>query len=162
MQEDGSAAVALSDGEIYEQQARENFRALLDDMVFFEELAILGLGRFQFARRRKMVDEFRGMYMAVWRLALGSSFPERADAIFADFCREYLRRSRDRHAEDVVRKAESYWTMLREAATKDFLSLAEHLANLAARHDEDHRRAVVLKLALHIRAMYRLIFDHLI
>lgn len=162
MQEDCSAAVALSDGETYERQARENFRALLNDMAFFEEMAILGLGRFQFSRRRRMAAEFRGVYMAVWRLALGSSFPEQADAIFAAFCQEYLRRSRDGHAEDVVRKAEEYWNMLRDAPAKDFRSLAEHLAGLATRRDEERRQAVILKLALHIRAMYRLIFDRLI
>lgn len=162
MQEDCSAAVALSDEETYARQARENFRALLNDMCFFEELSILGLGRFQFSRRRRMVAEFRSVYMAVWRLALGSSFPEEADAIFAAFCQEYLRRSRDRQAQDIVRKAEEYWHMLRDASAKDFRSLAEQLANLSARCDEEDRQAVTLKLALHIRTVYRLIFDRLI
>ena len=163
MQEDCSAAVALGDGETYERQARENFRALLDDRCFFEELAILGLGRCQFSRRRRMVADFRGVYMAVWRLALGSSFPGEADAMFSSFCRDYLRRSRDRNAQEVVQKAKEYWDMLRDAPAKDFRRLAEHLATLSARQgDDEHRQAVILKLALHIRAMYRLIFDRLI
>ena len=70
MQEDCSAAVALSDEETYARQARENFRALLNDMCFFEELSILGVGRFQFSRRRRMVAEFRSVYMGVWRWTL--------------------------------------------------------------------------------------------
>ena len=109
-----------------------------------------------------MVAEFRSVYMAVWRLALDSSFPGEADAIFTSFCQEYLRRSRDRLAQDIVRKAEEYWHMLRDASAKDFRSLAEQLANLSARCDEEHRQAVTLKLALHIRTVYRLIFDRLI
>lgn len=162
MQEKCGAGIALSDGEAYERQARENFRALLNDMSFFKEMAILGLGRFQFARRRRMAAEFRGVYMAVWRLALASSFPGEADAIFATFCRDYLRHSRDRNAQDVVLKAKEYWNMLRDDPGKDFRNLAGHLAGLPARADDDQRQAVSLRLALHIRSMYRLIFDRLI
>lgn len=161
-EEDCGADVAVGDGEAYERQARENFRALLNDMSFFREMAILGLGRFQFSLRRRMTSEFRGVYMAVWRLALGSSFPEEADAMFSAFCRDYLRHSRDRNARDVVLKAKEYWNMLRDDAGKDFRTLAGPLASLPARAGDEQKQAVSLRLALHIRSMYRLIFDRLI
>lgn len=163
MQEDCGALVVPEEEEAYERQARENFRALLDDMSFFEEMAILGFGRFQFSRRRRMAIEFRGVYMALWRLALGSSFPERADAVFSAFCEGYARRSRDRHAPETVQKARDYWQMLRDASPRDFRSLAEQLTTLLSpRYGDEKQQAVSLKLALHLRSMYRLIFDRLI
>ncbi len=161
MQEVCGAAVVPNDEETYERQARENFRALLNDMDFFEEMAILGLGRFQFSRRRRMAAEFRALYMALWRLALGSSFPDRADDMFSAFCREYMKRSRDRAAQDVVRRAGEYWAELRETSSQDFRCLAEPLV-VESGYDEEKRMGVSLKLALHIRSIYRLIFDRLI
>ena len=62
------------------QVALDNFAALLDDADFTAELELVGVGRFQFLRRRQMCLELRGLYMALWRLALSRSFPNDADA----------------------------------------------------------------------------------
>lgn len=68
------------------QEALENFAALLEDADFTAELELMGIGRMQFMRRRQMLVEWRGLYMALWRLALSSSFPQDAEHIFATFC----------------------------------------------------------------------------
>ena len=66
------------DDESAVSEALENFAALLDDADFTAELELMGIGRMQFMRRRQMLVEWRGLYTALWRLALASSFPQDA------------------------------------------------------------------------------------
>ena len=90
--------------EIYEEEqsfvqlALDNFAALLDDVDFSAELALLGIGRLQFLRRRQMLVELRGLYIALWRLALGRSFPNDADTMLSVFLHRYLMTNNDKLA----------------------------------------------------------------
>lgn len=158
---DSVAAAVQPDAEDYSRAAMENFGAVLDGSDFAAEMDIVGLGRFQFSRRTQMRVECRGMYIALWRLALGRSFPANAHVIFSTFCDAYGRRRGDKHAPAVIQRAKDYWELLRDTDGKDFCDVAERIVSLFVT-EEARIRNLVLKLALHMRTTYQMIFDRLI
>ena len=143
------------------RQALDNFMALYEDADFTVELAYLGVGRMQFLRRRQMLLELRGLYMALWRLALARSFPQDADLMFDTFLREYAAKNRDRASDRVLTRGREYWGMLEPMGDGDFSDVARHLTSFFAK-TEMGDKSVNLKLVLHIRKLYKHIFDRLI
>lgn len=141
--------------------ALDNFAALLADVDFSAELILLGIGRLQFMRRRQMLVELRGLYIALWRLALGRSFPRDADAMFAVFLHRYLMGNRDKVARATAERGRQYWEMLLPVGDGDFSGVARHIASFSHK-DEKEQPALVLKLALDIRSYYTTLFQKLI
>ncbi|WP_165072147.1 hypothetical protein [Desulfovibrio sp. ZJ200] len=149
------------DAESAAQEALENFAALLEDADFTSELELMGIGRMQFLRRRQMLVEWRGLYMALWRLALASSFPQDAEDIFETFLRSYQATHPDKVSARIMERAREYWGMLQPKGNSDFSDLARHLGSFSSQ-DEKQARSLTLRLVLHIRKAYRIIFDRLI
>lgn len=149
------------DGERAAQEALENFAALLEDADFTSELELMGIGRMQFLRRRQMLVEWRGLYMALWRLALASSFPQDAEDIFETFLRSYQAAHPDKVSARIIERAKEYWGMLQPKGNSDFSDLARHLGSFSSQ-DEKQARSLTLRLVLHIRKAYKIIFDRLI
>ena len=149
------------DDESAVSEALENFAALLDDADFTAELELMGIGRMQFMRRRQMLVEWRGLYMALWRLALGSSFPQDAERMFTTFLRSYHTAHPDKVSSRIMERAREYWGMLQPKGDADFSDVARHLCSFSAR-DEKQTRSLTLRLVLHIRRAYKIIFDRLI
>ncbi|MBQ3060693.1 MAG: hypothetical protein IJD16_10350 [Desulfovibrio sp.] len=143
------------------QQALEKFSLLLEGLDFHEEMEILGIGRMQFMRRRQMTVELRGLYMGLWRLALGSSFPQDADTIFALYLQRYALTHPDRVSAKVLERAQEYWSMLQASGLADFSHVARHICAFSSLEEKDSR-AMTLRLVLHFRAVYKMIFDRLI
>lgn len=141
--------------------ALDNFAALLNDVDFSAELALLGVGRLQFLRRRQMLTELRGLYIALWRLALGRSFPRDADTMLAVFLHRMIMGSREKAVRATAERGRQYWGMLAPQGDSDFSNVARHLASFAPR-DEKEQPALILKLALNIRCYYTTIFQKLI
>lgn len=139
----------------------DNFDALLRGADFTNELHILGIGRMNVFARRAMLTELRALYIALWHLALLRSFPDTADSIYAAFL------ERIAHAQNITRKdllcerIEQYKDMLHATGDRDFMAVSRHL--LSMRHiKEGTLKPLNLRLALHLRATYTLIFDRLI
>ncbi len=149
------------DGESVAHEALENFAALLDDADFTAELELMGIGRMQFMRRRQMLVEWRGLYMALWRLALASSFPRDAERMFAAFLRSYHAAHPDKLSTRIMERAQQYWGMLQPKGDADFSDVARHLGSFSVQ-DEKQARSLTLRLVLHIRRAYKIIFDRLI
>ncbi|MDR2054677.1 MAG: hypothetical protein LBQ10_02220 [Desulfovibrio sp.] len=149
------------EAESAEQLALKNFAALLADTDFAAELELMGIGRMQFLLRRQMLMEWRGLYMALWRLALEKSFPHDADAMFAAFASRYRDSHPDKLSGASLRRAEEYWAMLAPAGETDFNPAARHLASFFG-NSAHALRSLSLKLALHIRKTYKNIFDRLL
>ncbi|MDR3358686.1 MAG: hypothetical protein LBN96_07560 [Desulfovibrio sp.] len=149
------------EAESVEQLALKNFAALLADMDFVAELELMGVGRMQFLFRRQMLVEWRGLYMALWRLALEKSFPRDAEAMFAVFVSGYRESHPDKMSETSLRRAGEYWVMLAPAGEADFNPVARHMASFFGDSAHD-LRSLNLKLALHIRKTYKNIFDRLL
>lgn len=155
-----STAELLDDQAIIEE-ALANFTALIDDFDFGAELDLLNVGRLQFMRRRQMQTELKALYMAIWRLALSRSFPQYADEMFTIFLRRYGASHPGKIGAQIVERAMQYWGMLAPAGDGDFNDVARHIVSFMEREPTDPR-ALILKLALHIRGAYRFIFERLI
>lgn len=149
------------DDESAVSEALENFAALLDDADFTAELELMGIGRMQFMRRRQMLVEWRGLYMALCRLALASSFPQDAERMFATFLRSYHAAHPDKLGSRIMERAQEYWGMLQPKGDADFSDVARHLGSFSVQ-DEKQARSLTLRLVLHIRRAYKIIFDRLI
>jgi hypothetical protein len=149
------------EAESVEQLALKNFAALFADTDFVAELELMDIGRMQFLLRRQMLVEWRGLYMALWRLALKKSFPRDADAIFAAFASRHRDSHPDKLSAASLKRAEEYWAMLAPGGEADFNPAARHLASFFSDSTHD-LRSLGLKLALHIRKTYKNIFDKLL
>lgn len=149
------------DEEAVIREALDNFAALIGDMDYNDAINLMGLGRFQFLRRKRMRLELMALYMALWRLALARSFPPHADAMFATFLAEYEGSHTGKACEGVTARAREYWAMIHPVGDSDFSDVARHLTSFLI-SDQRDVRALTLKLALHIRSAYRFIFERLI
>lgn len=143
------------------QEALDNFAVLLDDTDFTAHLHLMGVGRLHFTRRKQLLQEWRGLYVALWRLALGRSFPQDADAMLEAFRRSYRERHRDKQTPQMLERAEQYWDMMRVTRESDFTEVARHFCSLCQLNGKD-ARSLQLKLALIIRKAYTDIFRRLI
>lgn len=143
------------------QLALENFAALLENADFTPELEVMGIGRLNFVRRRQMLVEWRGLYIALWRLALGRSFPDDADAMFEEFLQTWTISHPDQLTAKAVERGREYWGMIEVRGDSDFSYVAKHLCSFFMQ-DEKKQKAMALGLILHIRKYYKLIFDRLI
>ena len=141
--------------------ALDNFKALLADADFTLELELLGVRRMQFMRRGQMQAELMGLYTALWRLALARSFPADADSMFEAFQNEYAQEHKDKRSSHILRRAREYWAMLEPRGDSDFSEVARHLCSFSIQ-DPHQARSINLKLVLHIRKIYKLVFDRLI
>lgn len=149
------------DDETLVEEALNNFAAILDGADYNTPLEIMGIGRLQFLMRRQMTRELAGLYAALWRLALGRSFPKDADRMFTEFLKRYAKTHRGKAGTIVIERATGYWQMLEPCGDTDFNEAARHLISFLIKTQQD-TRALTLKLVLHLRIVYRLIFDHLI
>ncbi|MDE5832516.1 MAG: hypothetical protein K2H64_05960 [Desulfovibrio sp.] len=140
--------------------AKENFAAILDNADYATVMEYMGIGRFQFLLRKQMIAELGGLYTALWRLALGRSLPNEADEMFADFLAEYERTHSGKYGALVAERAAQYWEMMGPEGDSDFRNVAQHLISFVVKDQRDSK-ALTLKLALHIRAMHRTIFERL-
>lgn len=143
------------------QEALDNFAVLLDDTDFTAHLHLMGVGRLHFTRRKQLLLEWRGLYVALWRLALGRSFPQDADAMLEAFCRTYRERHKDKLTPQMLERAGQYWDMMRVTRESDFTEVARHFCSFCQLNEKD-TRSLQLKLVLIIRKAYTDIFRRLI
>ena len=143
----------------------DNFAALLASFDFTPEIDAMGIGRMQFLRRKRALQDLRALFIALRRLALRKSFPDDGDVIFETFLARYqqtpARDSARKDAAAMVEKVRAYVDMLDHKGDADFSEAAHHLVSLLSLGDAE-AKALRLRLALHIRSTYKLIFDKLI
>lgn len=144
------------------QTALENFAALLQSMDFNAELNMLGLKRLLFWRRRRFRNEFRALTIGLWRLALVRSFPAHWQRIFDAFLKHWLdNMDNPDKASAFEGKVKNYVELLEKKRDADFTEVGAFLVNLL-KLPEKEAVALRLRLALHIRSLYTLVFDRLI
>lgn len=156
-----SYVAELLDGPDIIAEALANFAVLIDDLDFGVELNLMGIGRLQFLRHRQMQIELKGLYIALWRLALAKSFPAHADSMFSTFLINYKQIHPNKLGLSIVERAAEYWGMLAPTGDADFNDVARHLLSFIKPSEKDFH-ALTLRMALHIRSAYRFIFDRLI
>lgn len=138
------------------REALDNFPVLLLDLDAGRALHILGIGRLQFRRRARLLTEWRGLCMALWR-----SFPEHAEAMFRQFRESFGQSHTDKTSALALERAPAYWEVLAERGDADFRPVSRFLAAVFF-EDEARAQAMALRLMLHVRQTYQSIFDRLI
>lgn len=144
------------------QIALENFAALLQGMDFNMELNMLGLKRLLFWRRRRFRNELRALTIGLWRLALVRSFPAHWQRIFDAFLQHWLEGiDNPEKAKAFEEMVHTYIFLLEKKRDADFTEVGAWLVGLL-KLPEKNTVALRLRLALHIRSLYTLVFDRLI
>ncbi len=139
----------------------ENFEALLADIDFAHELALLGITRWRPFLRRDMIEELTALTLGLWRLALERSFPSDHEELFETFLARQLRVRPPEKAENFEKKTRAYVAMLETHKDRDFTVPSAHLVDLLPRKEKG-TPTLRLRLALLIRNLYTLIFERLI
>lgn len=161
-EDQGGARARVSVAHYTADEVIQQFLALYNCMDFKAELEEIGIGKFQFGRRRKALREFKALCIALWGLALQKSFPYDA----RDFFQEFQKKAPDltargQAAEQLRNRLNIYVDLLSPKKDADFLPVAEYLSEILALNAEDCRR-LRLKLSLIIRQLYMLIFNKLV
>lgn len=155
------AAIVRDAASEFAQEAVDNFLILLDDLDYNIYYEILGIGRFQFLRQRQMFIELKSLHIALWRLAISSSFPNYDAKMFTDFLEAYSVKHPGKVDAQIVQRAPQYWGMISPIGDSDFSGISRHLISFFPPREKD-LKAITLKLALRLHVSYRFIFDRLI
>lgn len=141
----------------------DNFNALLKSYDFSTEVALFGLKRYQFLRRKVALRELKAAFIALWNLALTKSFPDDNTLVFEEFLSRYsyVVEGSNKDAQLLLQKVAVYDTLMQKKGDKDFSEVADFMADLVLTEKTTKKR-IGLKLALALRAMYSLIFEKLI
>lgn len=143
------------------EEVIRQFSAIYNCLDFKAELEDLGVGRFQFSRRKKAIREFRMLCIALWGLALQKSFPTDAREFFDVFRTTLPELKEGREAAVLQNRINIYIDLLNPKKDTDFSPVAAYIAEMLAPDEADQRR-LRLKLSLLIRNLYMLIFDKLV
>ena len=143
------------------EEVVENFQALLEQMDFKQELMLIGVSRVQFLLRRKLKTEWLTLVIALWRLALERSFPYDGQIIFDTFLERRTAGLSRKRAARFTERVQTYVKSLQSHGDNDFMPPGELLLRLI-KPSAAAVPALRLRVALHIRSLYTLIFDRLI
>lgn len=144
------------------EEVVDNFKALLAQMDFERELHLLQVSRMRFITRRKLKSEWVAVLIGLWRLALDRSFPQDGDQIFESFIEQRKAALNKQARIDVfIKKANDYVLLFREKGDADFTLPAEHMVD-KLRLSERQSRPLRMRLILHFRELYKLVFERLI
>ena len=141
------------------EEVVDNFQVLLEHMNFEQELALLGIGQVRFLLRRKLKIEWQTLVIALWRLALERSFPHDGQVIFETFLKRRTAGLSLKQAGNFAERIRTYVESLQSHGDADFVPTGERLLHLV---NPTIAPSLRLRVALHIRALYTLIFDRLI
>ena len=147
------------------EEVINNFRALLADADMEREFEILKIGRLNIFRRKKAAFELTALYIALWKLALGKSFPNDVEPFYKEYIEdtyvkpegEALKPSTKSFLEMIC----GYVSLLERSGDADFTAVAKHLVERFAKKPGEHKE-MEMRLILVIRSTYKSIFDRLI
>ncbi|MDR2573154.1 MAG: hypothetical protein LBC94_02220 [Desulfovibrio sp.] len=140
----------------------QQFLALYNCMDFKLELEDIGISRFQFVRRKKVLRELRALSIALWGLALKKSFPKDAVHFFETFRASFpVLFPVAKEQAMMENRVNIYVDCLNAKKDMDFLPVAEYLAEVLALDADDTPR-LRLRLSLITRNLYTMIFDRLV
>lgn len=146
------------------REVLERFTGMLANVDFESQLKTLGIGRFQFTRKKLALGELRAMYVGLWKLALNRSFPDDAVELFERFLDpgEVKSKGKRKQAEAFRELCYEYAKILEVEGDTNFINVAILLCQHLGRTGQEDLRPISLQLALDMRAMYHNIFEHLI
>ena len=101
------------------------------------------------------------MCMALWKLALDSSFPAESDEFFDDFLEHSSLLATGENRNKLLVKVKAYCELFALKKADDFTLVSQYMVENLTK-EADYRKALHLKLSLTIRKLYQLFFKHLI
>ena len=143
------------------EEVVNNFQVLLEQMDFKKELTLFGVTQVRFLLRRKLKTEWQTLMIALWRLALERSFPHDGQIIFDTFLDCRAAHLSPKQAKKFKEQVQIYVEKLQLHGDTDFMPVSERLLSLT-KPAHTAAPALQLRVALHIRSLYTLIFDRLI
>lgn len=149
--------------EISPTEVIERFTGLLESFDFDDECRILEIGKLHVVKRRNALRELRALYTALWKIALDKSLPADSETIFKQFleCIPTALDCKNEAAAFLRRRIAVYDTLLEPTKEQNFNDVSSKLIATVTKRKElkDNQ---VLKLSLHVRKVYTLIFKRLI
>lgn len=136
---------------------------LLRSFDFEEECRILEIGKLHVVKRRNALRELKALYTALWKIALDKSLPNHAEEIFSGFL-ERIPEAMDYNEKTtsfVRRRIAVYDTLLEPTKEQNFNEVSSKLLGTVTKRKE-LKENQVLKLSLHVRKVYTLLFKNLI
>ncbi|MDR2050464.1 MAG: hypothetical protein LBQ63_01650 [Deltaproteobacteria bacterium] len=151
-----------SDSPLYtEDEVLRHFTDLLPALDLEREIAELGFGLNGIFKRRRSLDEFTSMCIAMWGLALERSFPEEAEVFFRSFLENSPTLGKGKKREESLARIMAYSALFDLRKENDFSPVARYMAGKLNPGTGDEK-ALLLKLSLTMRKLYKIIFDYLI
>jgi hypothetical protein len=150
------ADIAYSPREIIQR-----FEDVFASLDLKKELSVLGHRLDSFFRRKRSLREFTALNIALWELALESSFPGQKEEIVRMFVGNSPLPGQGAKRKTLLQRVELYEGLLRLKKHTDFTPVAVYMAGYFS-GDAESRKTLQLKLSLTIRRSYQFIFDHLI
>ncbi len=138
-----------------------NFTALLEDVDFAPELEIFNLKFYNAILRKKLIQDFKAIYIGLWAMALQTSFPQTCEAFFHYFMEGYLQQFKNLERKKMQDKVYAYREMVLRSDVRDFNHISQHLLSFV-KHNEETHKANTLRLSLALRNHYAFIFQRLV
>ncbi len=141
----------------------QRFASLVQSFDFEDEFRVLEIGKLHIVKKRNALRELKALYVALWKIALDKSLPDQADDIFQRFLDSLAQNFKlnDNASAFLKRRIAVYDTLLNPTKEQNFTDVASKLLTTISKRKEP-RQSLVLKLSLHIRKVYTLIFKELI
>ena len=141
----------------------QRFEGLLLSFDFEEECRILEIGKLHVVKRRNALRELKALYIALWKIALDKSLPEKSEEIFQGFIERIPETLdyNDNAAAFLRRRIAVYDTLLEPTKEQNFNEVSSKLLSTVTKRKE-LKENQVLKLSLHVRKVYTLLFKKLI
>ena len=144
------------------EEVGRTFADLLETLDYATELYELGVGKLRIFKRARVKSHLTAVSIALWNIALGKSFPNDADAFFTHFTSTYPPLTGDaKNAKQLLELVIHYDSLAKERKDADFTCLADAIVEAIGTQGKDER-SQQLRLSLHIRGLYGLIFEKLI
>lgn len=139
-----------------------NFMDLLATFDFAVAFQELGIGSLSVFKRNMAKKRLTAISIALWHVALEQSFPQNTEEFYAYFLEHYRPLQGDGKAAQKLRQfLEEYDSLVQQKKNTDFTCVADNLALVFKISEKDKARQQ-LRLSLHVRSLYDLIFDKLI
>ncbi len=139
------------------------FTGLMQSFDYVEECSVLEISKLHLVKRRNALRELKALYIALWKIALDKSLPDHSEDIFKEFLDDLNKNFNlgDKSCSFLKRRIAVYDTLLEPTKEQNFTDVSIKLLNTINKR-KDPKQNLVLKLSLHIRKVYTLIFKELI
>jgi hypothetical protein len=139
----------------------QRFEEIFASWNLKKEIADVGNKLNSFFNRRRSLREFTALSIALWNLALESSFPNQEEEVFRLFLTNSPILGKGSKRKVLMQRIQIYKELLAEKKHSDFTPIAIYMAGYFS-NDLENRNVLKLKLSLTIRRLYQFIFEHLI